>query len=83
MADEPTKLDRSVIWNELDDETDPQPDALTVLRPGDRVLVVFREANLDHVQKGLDRMREQFPDVTFFALVGADQVLVQPSEDTS
>lgn len=59
------------------------PDALTVLRPGDRVLCVYRDdRDLDEAKQCLGELRRRFPGVEFSALVGADQVLVRPSEET-
>lgn len=58
------------------------PEAFTVLRPGDRVLLKFAEdGELKHVQGVMDFLRERFPDVEFSAIAGGvEQIIVQPKE---
>lgn len=55
---------------------------VTVLKPGDNVLVTFPEdIDMDSVLDGVARLRERFPGVEFTAMKGAETVVVQRQED--
>lgn len=56
----------------------------TILRPGDRVLVVVHHVlSRKQADNMTDRLAAEFPDIHFAFVSGVEDVLVQPAEGST
>lgn len=56
----------------------------TVLKPGDRVLLVVDSAWSEaHVHRVLDKLKEGAPEVRFLMVCGVGEVVIKPAEEAT
>lgn len=55
----------------------------TILKPGDRVLLIVEQWDMEQLDRARDALSERFPEVEFTYVKGVEDVVVKPSEGST